>query len=429
MSKKLPNHCYNEHKVRLGGAELLHSANYPKDTEQLSFTDRFNRLKKQTELSTTIKVNTVHISLNFSDADKGMLGSELLKEIADRYMEKIGFGGQPYLVYKHNDAGHEHLHIVTTNVKSDGQGISLHNLAKGRSLKAAKQIENEFGLTVAANNQRQAYQLTPINALKIQYGRFGIKRAITNVLDHVLPTYKYASIAELNAVLKLYNVMADTGGKGTRIERNGGLVYRVLDDKGQAVGVPVKASLIYNKPTLKSLQGKFAQNKTLKQKHKVHVKNEVEYILLRKKGPITIDALIDALKLKGIQVVVRQNKAGFIYGMTYVDHTTKCVYNGSDLGKTYAASGLLQRLNPIGAVKQSHKTSQQQTLVQSPGQISPQNKPILAPLQTPFCMPGKEALQNLIFVLTREEYAGTLSYELRSDIKKRRKRKRPKPES
>ena len=39
------------------------------------------------------------------------------KEIADEYMQKIGFGEQPYLLYQHNDAGHPHIHIVTTTLK------------------------------------------------------------------------------------------------------------------------------------------------------------------------------------------------------------------------------------------------------------------------------------------------------------------------
>ena len=75
-----------------------------------------------------------------------------------------------------------------------------------------------------------------------------------------LPHYKYTSLAELNAVLKLYNVLADRGGDTSRIYKNGGLVYRVLNEKGAKVGVPIKASSIYNKPTLQMITAKFAQN-------------------------------------------------------------------------------------------------------------------------------------------------------------------------
>lgn len=43
-------------------------------------------------------------------------------------MERIGFGEQPYLVYKHNDAAHTHVHIATINIKPDGKRIDTHGI-------------------------------------------------------------------------------------------------------------------------------------------------------------------------------------------------------------------------------------------------------------------------------------------------------------
>ena len=136
-SKSLRNALhYNENKVRQGVAKFIHSANYPKDTELLGFNDKIKLFEKLTALNQQTKVNSVHVSLNFDTADK--LNEELLKEIADVYMNRIGFGEQPYLVYQHNDAGHPHIHIVTTNIKQDGRRIELHNLARNQSMKASK---------------------------------------------------------------------------------------------------------------------------------------------------------------------------------------------------------------------------------------------------------------------------------------------------
>lgn len=407
-------------------AELIHAGNYPKDTELLSFTERFNRLQRQTELSTTIKVNTVHISLNFADEDKAKLDTERLKEIADNYMEKIGFGDQPYLVYRHKDAGHEHLHIVTTNVQNNGKGISLHNLAKDRSLKAAQAIEKEFMLAVATDKQRLAYQLKPINTIKAEYGRFETKRAITNVLDHVLPKYKYTSVAELNAVLKLYNVMADTGSKDSRIANNGGLVYHILNEKGEKLGVPIKASIIYNKPTLKFLQEKFVRNETLRQQHKLHVKNTVDYAIKTASGSINLNKLESRLREEGLQLVIRQNKERRVYGITYIDHKSRSVFNGSDLGKPYAAAGLLKRLDNATSIDSEQKITQQQSVVSK--------NHAKEALSTDKEMPPKDlsiaanqSLQKALDILTKEEYTGSLSIELQNEIRKR-KRKRLRPE-
>src|SRR6266536_2611641 len=148
--------------------------------------------------------NSVHISLNFDPSEK--LDEATLKNIADTYMNKIGFGDQPYLVYQHFDAGHPHIHIVTTNIQRDGSRIKSHNIGRNQSEKARKEIELSYGLVRAeSHQQKEAYQLKPINALKVQYGRSETKRAITNVLDRVLSNYKYTSLPELNAVLKQYN--------------------------------------------------------------------------------------------------------------------------------------------------------------------------------------------------------------------------------
>ena len=100
----------------------------------------------------------------------------------------------------------------------------------------------------------------------MQYGKAETKRAITNVLDHVLPTYKYASLAELNAILQQYNVVADRGRESSRIYKSNGLVYRILNSNGEKIGVPIKASLIYSKPTLKNIEARFESNERERQK-------------------------------------------------------------------------------------------------------------------------------------------------------------------
>jgi len=137
-------------------------------------------------------------------------------------------------------------YLVTTNIKADGKRIPLHNLARNQLMKASMEIERQFSLIKAEEKLRLHYSLKPVDVQRVLYGKAETKRAITNVLDHVLPAYKYASLAELNAVLKLYNVIADKGTENSSIYQSGGLVYRTLNANGEKVGAPVKASLIYS---------------------------------------------------------------------------------------------------------------------------------------------------------------------------------------
>ncbi len=96
---------YNENKVKQRQAILIHAVNYPKDPDQLTLKDKITRLEKLTALNQQTKVNSVHISLNFDASEK--LQQQTLQQIAEKYMDKIGFGDQPYLVYEHHDAGHQ----------------------------------------------------------------------------------------------------------------------------------------------------------------------------------------------------------------------------------------------------------------------------------------------------------------------------------
>jgi hypothetical protein len=411
---------YNEQKLQRKVAELIHSANFGKDTEQLGFSDKIRTLEKLAERNERTKLNSVHISLNFDPSEK--LDKETLQKIADTYLQRIGFGDQPYLVYQHQDAGHPHLHVVTTNIRLDGSRISMQNIGRNQSEKARKEIEQEFGLVRAESHHlKQVYELRPVNISKVQYGKSDTRRAIINVLDVVLSGYKYASLPELNAILRQYNIVADRGTKGSRTYDQGGLLYRILDEKGQKIGIPIKASNMYNKPTLKFLQEKFKENVPLKQKHQLRVKNAIDLSFARYPGQ-SLNELITALQKERIQVVLRQNDQGIIYGLTYVDHQTKCVFNGSDLGKAYSANQIQQRCRPEADT--ILKQSQQQTVHPKP---VPRQPAIVQPEKTTepggLILPKIPGLQNMVEELLQPENEGTLAYELREEQRKK-KRKR-----
>ncbi|MDN3548793.1 relaxase/mobilization nuclease domain-containing protein [Mucilaginibacter aquaedulcis] len=339
---------YNEQKVKAGLAVCLEAGFYPVDAADLNFNQKLRRLEMLTELNQRTKYNSVHISLNFDPSEK--LPDDVLREIAEVYLDKLGFVGQPYLLYRHEDAGHPHLHMVTTNIQPDGKAIHLHNLGKRKSEPARKELEIRYGLMKAEESKLQRTEkLKPVNAARVLYGKSETKRAIYNVLQTVLPLYKYASLAELNALLRQYNIVADRGEKNSRIFRHSGLVYRVLDEQGNKVGVPIKASLFFKDTTLKFLEGKFEENKVAKEdpKAKLRLKNAIDlYFLGRNKS---LEGLVGALKRQGVDTIIRRNEEGLIYGITYVDHQSKCVFNGSNLGKAYSANAIRERCLNIAA--------------------------------------------------------------------------------
>ncbi len=330
---------YNEQKVQQKKAKCLGAFNYPKDVNHLNFHEKLNMVKHQAELNENVKRNSVHISLNFDPSDRLDEGKLLI--IAERYMKVIGFEQQPYLVYQHNDAGHPHIHIVSIKVNRDGSRIDMQNMGRNQSRKACEVLENEFKLTKAKGRKQQIS--TAINpSPKVVYGKSETKRAIANVLERVLPNYLYTSLPELNAILKEFNVRAEKGNTTSRIYKNNGMIYHALNDSGKPTGIPIKASLFYNNPGLKFLESRFKENESKRIPHKARLKNIVDVALLQQKH-LTLQNFIEALKKTGIQVVLRQNDQGIHYGITYIDHMTKAVFNGSDLGKQYSIKAILKR--------------------------------------------------------------------------------------
>ena len=335
---------YNENKVKQGVAVCIGAGNYPIDPENMGLNMKLNRFLKQLELNKNVSRNSVHISLNFHVSESHFEKEKLLA-IADNYMDKIGFGKQPFLVYQHMDAGHPHIHIISIKVRQDGSRIDMNNIGRNQSEQARKAIEKEYGLVVAeAQKKEQGYRIQPVSAAKVMYGNTETKAAIQQVLDVVLPHYLYASLPELNAILKQYNVTAERGMESSRIYDHDGLLYRVLDTNGNPVGIPIKASLFYTKPTMKWLEQKFIENERKRIPFKSRVKNVIDTTFLS--GRLTIQELMNKLEKEGIYTLLRQNANGVLYGITYVDHQTKCVFNGSALGKVYSAKAIQERCVP-----------------------------------------------------------------------------------
>lgn len=156
---------------------------------------------------------------------------------------------------------------------------------------------------------KNVYACKPVNIQRVQYERSDIRRAITNVLDAILPSYKYTSLPELNAILKHYYILADRGKERSETFKNNGLLYRIFTEKGESIGIPIKASAIYNKTTMKFLSEKFQQNHAGRQQHKQRVKNTVVLAIIRNPHQ-TIQQLAQQLQKENIHLAIHQNKQG-----------------------------------------------------------------------------------------------------------------------
>lgn len=274
----------------------------------------------------------VHISLNPHPDD--VLTDAQLTAIAHEYMEKMGFGDMPYMVYKHTDINRHHMHIVALRVRPDGSCISDKNNFY-RSKEITRELERKYNLKTA---ERQ--KITPDTPLLKIDPTGDLKKQVASVVKIVGMRYRFQTIGEYNAVLGLFNVKCEqTDGRVNGREYHG-LVYFALGEDGKPIAAPFKASRL----------GKFAgreaiDEKFLKSKEKIDVKSTKEKVASVLYDCHDKDRFVAKLKEMNIDVVFRYTEEGRIYGATFVDHNTFNVLNGSRLGKEFSANALEARFN------------------------------------------------------------------------------------
>lgn len=361
---------YNENKVKNGKAVCIHSNGFLRDTSELTFAQKVSGFERLNCRNERAKTKTLHISLNFDPSEK--LSTSKMQEIAEAYIKGIGFEGQPFLVYRHTDAGHPHIHIVTSTIREDGSRINTHNIGRNQSEKTRKQIEKDFNLVKAHEKKTISIQpITLVQAAQI-YGNTETKQAINRVVSTVIQNYLFTSLAELNVVLRKYGVQAEPGTKNSRVQQHKGLNFRMLDANSIPVGVPIKASLLSTKPTLKKLESLFEKNRILKEPLKAVLKKHIEEAISH--TPPDLSTLKNILAQKNVDLVLRHasDGSGRIYGITFIDENNRVVFNGNDLGKKYSATHLQnylqakvgnQLLSKVPTSYTSIQPDQSQTLV------------------------------------------------------------------
>jgi hypothetical protein len=354
---------YHEQKIIHGKAELLLAANFLKDTEELSRKDKLFHFQRIISLNHRAQKVTLHIFLNFHPDET--LSNQKMSTLAEEYMQMAGLGERPYLIYRHNDTIHPHMHVVSTTIKDNGRKMELHNLKFHISDEITKELEIKHSLVKwEGHKNRQAEYASWINAQKIRYGQDPIHPAITNVLNVVIDKYKYTSLSELNAVLRLYNVRALAGRPDSRLYQKKGLLYCALNDKGRTVGQPIKASDFYNNPTLKNLENKFRLNQCLREPHRLRVTTAVDGLFVRQS--LDLPAFRAALLQKEqITSVVQKDKSGQPQNIWYIDQKTHCIFDGADLGGRYTIAAIQQRCVSEQAYRQQQQLRQQQDFQQS----------------------------------------------------------------
>ena len=323
---------YNQQKVdKENGAVLL--LNKIPDTVDGKYSVAYFNKCFEPYLSANIKTEKTvrHISLNPDPADK--VNDEQFTEMAQEYMERMGYSNQPYIVFKHTDIDRTHIHIVSTCVGIDGKKIP-DDYDHPRSVSICRDLETKYNLHKATEQeQKQGNKVFK----PVDYQRGDIKSQIASVVRYLPKYYSFSTMGSYNALLSLFNITVEE----VKGERNGqtvnGLVYLALDDNGNKASNPFKASLFGKDAGVTQLQKHFEQSnekmKTIPARSVL--KNTIELAIHTTNNE---EEFKKQLVEQGINTIVRRNDNGRIYGITFIDHESRTVWNGSQLERNLSAN-------------------------------------------------------------------------------------------
>ena len=178
---------YNENKVQKGEAEKLFT--------NLMISDKKRELVKTLEKTVStypgkIDKPTFHVSLSLPPGERA--DPLLFETLANEYMQEMGYSQSPYVVYRHFDRDHDHIHIVSSRIDLDGKKISDGN-ERSRSQKVSRAIEQRYGFTQISSIKEEDKEPYLSNVASIANNPAAIKDQIRRVVDFVLLNLKPVS--------------------------------------------------------------------------------------------------------------------------------------------------------------------------------------------------------------------------------------------
>ena len=330
--------AYNGEKINEEKGKLLATNKIFDDgTGHLDIRQAFRDFSMCMPENVRTRNKVIHISLNPHPDD--MLDDGALTALALEYLDKLGYGNQPFAVFKHEDIDRHHLHIVSLNVDENGRRLNKDFLFR-RSKRITREMEQEYGLHTAERCRQSLDE--PLQRVDVSMGN--TKKQVTAVLRGVTGKYACQTLGEYRALLSLYNVTVEECGGEVGGRAFHGFVYSATDSEGNKVGSPFKSSLFGKRYGYDAFRKHTADSKErLKDRRLAAMtKRSVLSVLAHTHRR---DRFVELLSQKGIDVVMRETDGGRIYGVTFIDHRIHCVLNGSRLGKELSANALQEHFS------------------------------------------------------------------------------------
>jgi hypothetical protein len=198
-------------------------------------------------------------------------------------------------------------------------------------------LELKYGLHPKDKKQDEAWQLSPVDAL-----RGDLKKQVANVVKPLAAMYQFQSLGEYRALLSLYNIGVEKVEGDNQGHKYTGLVYSALDADGNRMGKPLKSSLFGKSYGIEALEQSMKKSGEEIKAGRQAAKTKA-LVSASLTGSRTGSEFRADLQGKGIDLMLRYGNGGRLFGVTFIDHNSRTVLNGSALGKEFSANALSSR--------------------------------------------------------------------------------------
>lgn len=267
---------YNENKAEKGKGDLLEAVNFKGLSKKSTKKDFVMYLQTQSKLNTRVKNPQFHAVISAKGNDKSF---DELHQFAKHYMNKMGYGKNPYLIYSHKDTKNNHLHIVSSRVDAEGHKIN-DSFERVRS----QEIRNAY---LGINTQKE------------------IDKKLRNI-----NSYKIKTVAQYKLLL----------------EKN---FSKVIENKNSIDVYQSEMKIEIPKDSIKKRienSNKYYKTSAIKLRRK-----ELKDLFLKLSEKHSLEGIKVLSKEKNIDIDYFTSKEGKIFGYTVTDRKSKGVFKGSEI--------------------------------------------------------------------------------------------------
>ncbi len=320
---------YNEKKVEEGNAEIVSARNLP-DSSIAAIYDTFEEMESNQAIAEQVRKKSFHLALSPGPMDGTT--DEQAEECIHELMDRMGYGEQPYVIYKHHDIEREHFHVVSTRVNKKGKLIDSHHEAR-RVQQIMKELEPKYNFTIGSKvSAIEESNLPVVQTKEFTPGQQNVMYSLKVLFEDALK-YDFHSLYQFGCIMRSMNVKATL-----RKRKDGGhnFILQGLDDKGKPATRLYSLEKHLEYPAVKEYTRRLAENNAmgfLKIDRKVAIKEISDYCLENTKSSLEY---CSALEEAGIRhIVLREQDTGEIKRVTLVEKNTYAMVDTAVRGELF----------------------------------------------------------------------------------------------